>query len=90
LQENWINLIIWQLTKAECPLTWRAPERGTGSLENAGCGKHVDYTGPNVNGKHRVCGKKQNKNSVCKQISSLSVALDEMPTATCEPSEIAT
>ena len=30
------------------------------------------------------------KNSVCKQISSLSVALDEMPTATCEPSEIAT
>ena len=30
------------------------------------------------------------KNGVCKQISSLSVALDEMPTATCEPSESAT
>ena len=29
------------------------------------------------------------KDDVCKQTSSLSVVLDEIPTATCEPSEIA-
>ena len=32
----------------------------------------------------------EKKTSVCKQISSLSVALDEMPTATREPSKSAT
>ena len=52
-------------------------DRGTGSLENVGCGKRG------------VCGKNKNKNKVCKQTSSLSMALDEIPTATCEPSEIA-
>jgi len=44
-------------------------------VENTGCGKH------------EVCEK---KNSVCKKISFLSVALDEIPTATFEPFEIAT
>ena len=48
----------------------------------------VDNTGPKW--KTRDVWKNTNKNSVCEQISSLSVALDEMPTATCEPSEIVT
>ena len=61
----------------------------TRGAENARCGKRevwktrgVDNTGSG--------GKHNNKNAVCKQMSSLSVALDEIPTATCEPSEIAT
>ena len=66
----------------------QGPETGYGESGKRGVWKRwgVDNTGP----KWKKWGVWKKKNNVCKQISSLSVALDEMPTATCEPSEIAT
>ena len=55
-----------------------------------GQGPGTRYGGSGKRGVWKKWGVWKKKNSVCKQISSLSVALDEMPTATCEPSESAT
>ena len=55
-----------------------------------GQGPGTGYGGSGKRGVWKKWGVWEKKNSVCKQISSLSVALDEMPTATCEPSESAT
>ena len=55
-----------------------------------GQGPGTGYRESGKRGVWKKWGVWKKKNSVCKQISSLSVALDEMPTATCQPSESAT